>query len=113
MKKVNDNKPFRSVQLRDLTPEDSKVIKEAMKITNEKRASQALLKAAKQLPGFIDGRIKQGKLIDKLSIQNNYLKHTIEKHIDHHEEGVDLQQKMRILITKMNKELDTTHTRIS
>jgi len=112
MKKVKDKKPFKSIQLRDLSPEDSKVIKDAMKVTNEKRASQALLKAAKQLPGFIIDRAKQSNIIRDLELQVKQLKTALWNQVNHQKNGDDLNKQMTTLLKDMNNEVDKRQTRI-
>jgi len=112
MKKVNDKKPFTNVQLRNLSPEESKIIKDVMKITNESRASQALLKAAKQHPQMIIDRAKDNNRIRDLEQQNVYLKKLLEKHLSHENSGQDLKKEMKEMIIKMDKTIDVRQTRI-
>jgi len=112
MKRVNDKKPFKTIQLRDLSEKDSNVIKEVMKLTNEKRASKALLKAAAKIPVLLKHSEALENTVGNLELQNKKLQGSINRYLEHQTTGSELHKNMRKLIDEINKTIDTRQTTI-
>lgn len=107
------NKHLSNVQIRKMTPEQSDIVKAAMKLTGEKTASQALLAAAAELPRAREANEQLSGVVTDLQAQNRILRDGITEMVDYQDRGSQLQKDMRKLIKEIRETISPMQTRIT